>query len=171
MLIALIVANPDRLDKTHPALRYGSLALIGLLSLSNAVSAALLVNELLNSRGDTTNAGPLLANGAAIYATNVIAFALWYWDLDRGGPAARANADKEHPDLLFPQMSSPDMAPKDWEPTFLDYLYVSFTNATAFSPTDTMPMSRWAKALMAVQSIVALAVAALVIARAVNILK
>jgi uncharacterized membrane protein len=171
LLVALVVANPNRLDKAHPGLRYGSLTLVGLLSVSNAVSALLLVNELLNGRGATGSAGPLLANGGAIYATNVLAFALWYWDFDRGGPVARANAENAHPDFVFPQMSSPDLAPKDWEPIFLDYLYVSFTNATAFSPTDTMPMSRWAKVLMGLQSTVALVLAALVIARAVNILK
>lgn len=171
LLLALVAANPNRLDNAHPALRYGSLTLIGVLSLSNALSAAALVNELLTSRGATNSAGPLLANGAAIYATNVLAFALWYWDFDRGGPVARAAAAKHHPDFLFPQMSSPELSPKNWEPLFLDYLYLSFTNATAFSPTDTMPMTRWAKALMGLQSSVALILAALVIARAVNILK
>jgi len=171
LLVALLAANPGRLDNRHPALRYGSLVLVGLLSVSNAVSAVLLINELLRGRGGTGSAGPLLANGAAIYVTNVLAFALWYWDFDRGGPVARAHATKVHPDFLFPQMASPKLARADWEPLFLDYLYVSFTNATAFSPTDTMPLSRWAKVLMTLQSTVALAVAALVIARAVNILK
>jgi len=171
LLVALLAANPGRLDKAHPALRYGSLVLVGLLSVSNAISAVLLINELLRGRGGTGSAGPLLANGAAIYLTNVLAFALWYWDFDRGGPVARAHATKAHPDFLFPQMISPKLARADWEPLFLDYLYVSFTNATAFSPTDTMPLSRWAKVLMTLQSTVALAVAALVIARAVNILK
>jgi hypothetical protein len=99
-----------------------------------------------------------------------VAFALWYWEFDRGGPFARAAGERPHPDFLFPQMATPEVTHPDWEPYFVDYLYVSFTNATAFSPTDTMPMSRWAKGLMAVQSAVALSTVALVVARAVNIL-
>jgi uncharacterized membrane protein len=105
-----------------------------------------------------------------VYFTNLIAFGLWYWELDRGGPAARAHGVKAYPDFLFPQMSTPDLAPAEWEPAFIDYLYVSFTNATAFSPTDVMPLTRWAKLTMALQSAVALVVVAMVIARAVNIL-
>lgn len=171
VLAGLTVANPDRLDRRHPALRAGSLALIGLVALSNAVSAALLVHELVQGRGSAGSAGPLLTAGATVYVTNVLAFALLYWDFDRGGPVARTYADQPYPDLLFAQMTSPGLADPDWEPTFLDYLYVSLTNATAFSPTDTLPLSRWAKVLMAVQSVVALAVAALVVARAVNVLQ
>ncbi len=170
LLAGLTIANPDRLDRRHPALRAGSLALIGVLAASNGLSAVLLVQELVQARGSAGRAGPLLANGAAIYLTNVLAFALLYWDFDRGGPVARTYADQPFPDLLFPQMTSPGLADPEWEPLFLDYLYVSLTNATAFSPTDTLPLSRWAKALMAVQSVVALAVAALVVARAVNVL-
>jgi uncharacterized membrane protein len=101
----------------------------------------------------------------------VLLFGLWYWELDRGGPGARARGERDFPDFLFPQMTADDMAPPDWEPTFVDYLYLSYTNATAFSPTDTLPLSRWAKLLMLVQSGVALATVALVIARAVNILQ
>ena len=170
LLVGLVVANPDRLDRRHPALRYGSLALVGLVSLSNAVSAFLLVDELVHGGGAASDATALLLSGGAIYVTNVIAFALWYWDMDRGGPVARTYGEQQFPDFLFPQMTSPDLAPPDWEPLFVDYLYVSFTNATAFSPTDTMPMSRWAKALMALQSSVALLTAALVVARAVNVI-
>jgi uncharacterized membrane protein len=98
-------------------------------------------------------------------------FALWYWELDRGGPAARATAPRPYPDFLFPQMQSPELAPDNWEPSFTDYLYVSFTNATAFSPTDVMPLSRWAKLTMMLHSMVSVVTVALVIARAVNILK
>jgi hypothetical protein len=96
---------------------------------------------------------------------------LWYWEFDRGGPFARRDARRPEPDFLFPQMSNPTITHADWEPLFLDYLYVSITNALAFSPTDTMPLSRWAKMLMAVQSAVALITIGLVIARAVNVLK
>ena len=114
----------------------------------------------------------LLLTGAAIWLTNVIVFGLWYWEFDRGGPVARAHAVKQYPDFLFPQMGSPpELTPPDWEPEFVDYLYFSFTNATAFSPTDVMPLSRWAKLTMLAQSAVSLMTVALVIARAVNILK
>ena len=116
-------------------------------------------------------AGPLFATGASIWATNVIAFALWYWEFDRGGPVHRAHATLRHPDLMFPQMVSPQLASPDWEPQFVDYLYLAFTNATAFSPTDVMPLARWAKLTMLAQAAVSLSVGALVIARAVNILK
>src|SRR5262249_30666424 len=112
----------------------------------------------------------LLLNAGAVWFTSVIVFALWYWEFDRGGPAARANARRPYPDFLFPQMASPEVAPPDWEPTFVDYLYLSFTNTTAFSPTDTMPLSRWAKLAMFVQSGASLVLVALVVARAVNIL-
>jgi hypothetical protein len=117
-------------------------------------------------RGGFPEAGPLLLNGGAIRLTNVIVFALWYWEADRGGPAARANAREDYPDFLFPQMTTPEMVGGDWEPYFVDYLYLSFTNATAFSPTDTMPLSRWAKLTMMAQSAVSLLIVALVVARA-----
>src|SRR5262249_4693432 len=115
--------------------------------------------------------GALLASGAAIWATNVTAFALWYWELDRGGPAARALGRRPYPDFLFPQMTSPEVTPHDWEPAFADYLYLSFTNTVAFSPTDVMPLSRWSKMLMLLQSAVSIVAIALVISRAVNIFK
>jgi uncharacterized membrane protein len=99
----------------------------------------------------------------------VIVYALWFWEFDRSGPVARAQATDRIPDFLFPQMSDARLDP-DWHPTFLDYLYVSYTNATAFSPTDTMPLSRWAKMLMLVQSLVSLVTVGLVAARAVNVL-
>jgi len=170
LLIGLIVANPARFDRESRALRAGSLCLTGLLSVANAGSAVLLVLGLVQGRGGD-DPGPLLASGAAIWLTNIIAFGLWYWQFDRGGPAARAHAHQPLPDFLFVQMQNPELAHPEWEPQFVDYLYLSFTNATAFSPTDTMPLSRWAKLTMLVQSAVSLVTVALVIARAVNILK
>jgi len=113
----------------------------------------------------------LLATGAAIYLTNIVVFGIWYWELDRGGPFARGAAQDPYPDFLFPQMENPALALPEWSPRFIDYLYVSFTNAVAFSPTDTMPLSRWAKTLMALQSDVAVSTIALALARAVNILR
>lgn len=121
------------------------------VTLDNGASAALLDHAILTGRvsGDATG---LLASGAAIYLTNIVAFGIWYWELDRGGPFARAVGHHRYPDFLFPQMASPDLAPPHWTPRFVDYLYVSFTNVVAFSPTDTLPLSRWTKMLMAAQS-------------------
>ena len=170
LLAALLVANPMRINRQSTSIRRLSLLMIAVLSVANAWSAVELIRGLVEGREGHV-AGPLLANGGAIWLTNVIIFSLWYWEFDRGGPAARANAVVEHQDFLFPQMTSPELAPADWEPAFTDYLYLSFTNATAFSPTDVMPLSRWAKMAMLVQSAVSLSIGALVIARAVNILK
>ena len=170
LLIALLIAVPRRFHKRSRPLRAASLTLTALLTLANGWSAALLVIGLVaGTEGE--DAGPLLAAGAAIWLTNVIAFALWYWQFDRGGPAARAHAERILPDFQFVQMQTPDLAHPEWEPGFVDYLYLSFTNATAFSPTDVMPLSRWAKLTMLAQSLVSLVTVALVIARAVNILK
>jgi uncharacterized membrane protein len=170
LLAAQVVGNPRRLDRRSPALRAGSTALIGVISLANAWSASRLVTDLVrgHSTGDATR---LLLTGGAIWLTNVIAFGLWYWQLDRGGAAARALAVRQHPDFLFVQMQNPELAPDDWEPRFFDYLYLSFTNAAAFSPTDVLPLSRWAKLMMLIQSAVSLSTVALVVARAVNTLQ
>jgi hypothetical protein len=168
LLIVLVAANPFRLNRESTLLRASGLLLTGLIGLSNGWSAVLLVGELV--RGRPITPGDLLTAGAAIWLTNVLAFALIYWELDRGGPAARAASARDYPDFLFAQMQSPELTDPDWEPTFVDYLYLSFTNSTAFSPTDVMPLSRWAKMIMMVQSAVALAVVVLVVARAVNVL-
>jgi hypothetical protein len=170
LLVGLVAANPKRISRSSTPLRAASLTLIAAISLANAWSAGHLIRGLINHT-EGSDAGPLLANGAAIYVTNIVVFGLWYWEFDRGGPVARAEGRRPYPDFLFPQMSSPQLSAPNWEPNFIDYLYVSFTNATAFSPTDVMPLSRWAKLLMAVQSAVSLATVGLVIARAVNILK
>jgi uncharacterized membrane protein len=170
LLTVLTAANPRRVNVERRWLRVTGLILVAVASLANMYAAAQLVWRLVHGQEDA-DAGPLLAIGAAIWITNVIIFALWYWEFDRGGPAARAHARDPYPDFQFPQMLTPDAGHEDWEPTFIDYLYLSFTNATAFSPTDTMPMTRWAKVMMMTQSTVSLATVALVIARAVNILK
>jgi len=146
------------------------MALAGLITLDNVASAFVLDRGILTGRAGSDTV-VLLSAGAAIYLTNIIVFGIWYWELDRGGPFNRAAGTDPHPDFLFPQMASPELGPEHWEPRFLDYLYTSFTNVMAFSPTDTMPLSRWAKSLMALQSAIALSTTALVLARAVNILK
>lgn len=168
--IGLLVANPTRIDRASSLLRSVSILLIALISLANGWSSALLINDLIHGR-NSDNASLLLARGACVYLTNILVFALWYWEWDRGGPVARAHGRNPYPDFLFPQMTQPGISPEEWEPMFLDYLYVSFTNATAFSPTDTMPLARWAKMLMLLQSTVALLTIGLIIARAINVLK
>lgn len=169
LLISVIFARQTKLDKTSSIIRGLSLALAVAASFATAVSAERLADALI--RGTAGNsAGPLLLNGAAIWLTNVIVFALWYWDLDRGGPVCRSLGAHKQVDFLFTQMTMPEIAGEDWEPSFLDYFYLSFTNATAFSPTDTLPMTRWAKMTMLLQSAISLVTVALVVARAVNIL-
>ena len=168
----LIIANPRRIDRQSMILRYTSLTLIALISFANVWSAERLVTEIIHGNSPVASSAPtLLLDGGSIWLTNVIVFALWYWEFDRGGPVARALALKQYPDFQFVQMVSPELAPPGWEPMFADYFYLSFTNASAFSPTDVLPMSRWAKMLMLVQSAASLVTVALVIARAVNILK
>jgi len=142
-----------------------SLAVLGLITLATAGSIALLVHLLLN--GATTQAPLLLRAGIHMWCMNVLLFGLWFWQLDGGGPLARRQRVGGR-DFLFPQATLEGGAA--WQPQFLDYLYVAFTNSTAFSPTDAMPVSIWAKVLMMVQSAASLLVAILVVARAVNIL-
>jgi uncharacterized membrane protein len=171
LALGLLIANPRRINRQSMVLRYTSLTLIALISLTNAWSAGRLIWQIVHTSHSTSSATTLLVTGGAIWLTNVIAFGLWYWEFDRGGPVARALAIQPYPDFQFPQMTDPELAPPSWEPMFADYFYLSFTNATAFSPTDVLPLSRWAKMLMLVQSAVSLLLAALVIARAVNILR
>lgn len=169
LFAVLLIANPGRIDRESALLRAIGLGVIAVISVANAWSVVLLVDWLITgSHGPS--ATELLRSGAAIWLTNVLVFALWYWELDRGGPAARAAGRRDLPDFQFVQMTEPSLAPADWEPQLVDYLYLSFTNATAFSPTDVMPLSRWAKLTMMVQSAVSLVTVALVIARAVNVL-
>ena len=170
LLVVLVAAHGARIHRASPVLRLCTLLFMLVLSGANIAAAYRLITDLLNGEG-TRDAGDLLLYGAAIWLTNVIIFALWYWMFDRGGPVARALNPRPYPDFLFPQMGDERLAKPGWRPEFFDYLYTSFTNATAFSPTDVMPMSRWAKLTMMLQSSVALLLAILVIARAVNILK
>ena len=170
LLVVVVVMNPNRVNRESIVLRRFSLALVAAASLATAWSAVRLVWELAHGRG-SDQPTVLLITGGAIWLTNVIVFALWYWEVDGGGPAARANNPHRYPAFLFPQMTAPELTRPDWEPSFVDYLYVSFTNGTAFSPTDTMPMTRWAKMAMLAQSAISLATVALVVARAVNVLR
>jgi hypothetical protein len=171
LLIVLVTANPHRIDRESQINRSLSLILAALLSLANLWSVARLAIGITQGTVGQ-KPGQLLIAGATIWLTNVIVFGLWYWEFDRGGPVARAlNLGNRYPDFQFVQMiSPPEMVPPDWEPAFLDYLYLAFTNAAAFSPTDVMPLSRWAKVAMTVQSIISIVTVALVVSRAVNIL-
>jgi hypothetical protein len=172
LLVVLLIADPGRMNRETMFLRWLGLGLAGAATVINGVAAGRLVYDIVIGHADLGALSPaeLLLTGGAVWLTNVIAFALLYWELDSGGPAARANARRDRPDFLFPQMTSPELGRPDWEPAFVDYLYVAFTNATAFSPTDTMPLTRWAKLTMMAQSVVAVVVVALVVARAINIL-
>ena len=170
LLVMLLIANPRRIDKESKALRWLALTFAALLSLSNGWSLARLAIGITQGSTGTTPSH-LLITGAFIWLTNVIVFGLWYWEFDRGGPVARALNTRQYPDFQFVQMVSPPvMVPPDWEPHFVDYLYLAFTNAAAFSPTDVMPLSRWAKMAMTAQSAISIVTVALVVSRAVNIL-
>jgi uncharacterized membrane protein len=168
LLVALIVIAPARATKHSEARQRLALAVIGLVSLTYVVSVGLLVHFLVN--GGAAGGHRLILSGTVLWATNVLLFAVWYWELDRGGPVVRFTHPDALPDFQFPQMENPRFAPAGWRPGFGDYLYTSLTNATAFSPTDTMPLTLTAKSLMGIQSLAALVTLALVVARAVNIL-
>src|ERR1700722_9769922 len=142
LLVGLTIADPVRVERGGTAIRVATILQIVLITIANSASAVLLIRAILEGLVGHQPTR-LLSTGASIWVTNVIAFGLWYWEFDRGGPIERTQGTKRHPDLMFPQMVSPELAPPDWEPQFVDYLYLSFTNATAFSPTDVMPLARW----------------------------
>ena len=169
VLLVLSTTTPHRSGGEQGSRkRWLAMGLVAIISAGNLINLGLLLHELLHGR--VNNGRELIFSSVAIWLTNVIVFGLWYWELDRGGPGARHDPDHRRPDFLFPQMTTPGAAPPDWAPSFVDYVYVSFTNATAFSPTDSMPLTPAAKALMTAQSAASLLTVALVAARAVNIL-
>jgi len=149
--------------------RNAALALLGVISLDNAVALVALIGSLVN--GDETSGGQLLFKGATIWATNVIAYGLWFWGVDRGGPVRRREPNPPPADFQFPQMDNPNLAEPGWHPRLFDYIYVSFTNSIAFSPTDALPLTRRAKMLMLSESAVSALSILLVAARSVNIFK
>ena len=169
ILIPLSVFSPRRVPQENRWEVLFAVVLIAVVNVANVVSLIALVRTLLTHGKDLTGE-QLVFTAASIWMTNVIIFALWYWELDRGGPDMRIRRDHPNPDFLFPQMTAPGCAAEHWTPGFIDYFYVAFTNATAFSPTDTMPLTAWAKVLMLVQSATSLLTITLVAARAVNIL-
>lgn len=168
LLITLAGVSPHPAVRHHPLRRQVALAMIALVSAVNIFSLVLLCHQLID--GAVKNGRILIASGAVLWLTNILLFGLWYWELDRGGPAEREGDVDRMPDFLFVQMTDGRWAPREWTPGLVDYLYTSFTNATAFSPTDTMPLTPRAKWLMSAQSLTALVTVGLVVARAVNIL-
>ena len=172
LLATLIVGDPGRIDRDSTWLRVTTGTLIGVISLVNAATVVRLVAALAVGQARFTNdANVLLASGGAVWLINVIVFGLWYWDLDRGGAAARARGTGGQPAFVFPEMTSPQYAGADWYPKFIDYLHLSFTTAMAFSPTDVSAIRPWAKLMMMAEDVISLLVALLVVARAVNILR
>ncbi len=169
LLAALIAGDPGAIDRRSRLLRVLSIALVSILVLSALTAAAKLIDVLITGGPQTNSASDLLEAGSIIWVGNILAFALLYWELDSGGAAARAHHTRADVDFAFPQQMNPELAPADWSPRFVDYLYLAFTNATALSPTDAMPIARWAKLAMMVQAVSSLAILGLVIARAVNV--
>jgi len=168
LLASVAVYIPSRTEPGR-ALRTLSLGLVAVLVIANMVSVVLLVRGVFVGSG-LSPTGLLLA-GAALWGVNVAVFALIYWELDGGGPEARADGYRDYPDLVFPQQQQDQqgLAPADWKPTFPDYLFVSLTGATAFSPTDAMPYSKRAKFVMGIESTLSLVIAAMLVARAINV--
>jgi hypothetical protein len=171
LLAALIIGDPGRIDRQKTWLRIVTSAVIALITVANLFAADRLVGYIItNNKLFSDNATGLLATGGVIWATNVIAFGLWYWDLDRGGAAAPAHQPYANPAFVFPEMLPTDYAPAAWVPKFVDYLSLAFWTATAFSPSDVSAIKRWAKLLMMIEAVVSLGIGALVIARAISIL-
>ena len=170
LLIALVIVDPGRIDRRSQLLRGLSITLTCVLALTAALATALLVIELVDGAPDLHNASTLLTTGATVWVDVNLSFALLYWELDGGGSAERLHHRREYPDLAFPEHMNPHLAPPGWRPIFVDYLYLGFTNATAFSPTDVMPLARRMKMMMATQAIMSIVILSLVIANAVNIL-
>jgi hypothetical protein len=180
LLIPLIAINPKRLTRQTTAFRFLSLALVLVIAASNLTALGILIHQLIYA--GVKDGRALLGAALQVWLTNIIAFGLAYWELDRGGPVARTQAPRgELPlaDFRFSQDENADAVQEvadgasttsDWVPTLVDYLYISVTNSTAFSPTDTMPLSTRAKVMMSIQSVAALVTSLLVIARAVSIL-
>ncbi len=168
LVLGLAMATPRELEGEHTLRRRFAVGLVAFVSAANAFSLATLTHYLLHHHVDKGQ--ELIVAGVVIWLTNFLIFGLWYWEIDRGGPGRRAAGNDGPPDFLFPQMSDDRIEPRDWRPKFIDYLYVSLTNAAAFSPTDTMPLTPMAKSIMGLQSIVSLVTIGLIVSRAVNIL-
>lgn len=166
----LIVGDPGRIDRERRWLRVTTTFMMGFITATTALTALRLVHDIF-THAAFSSAAELLAIGAAVWLTNVIAFSLWFWDLDSGGAAARASGSpRRRPAFVFPEMIHRDLVPSDWYAKYADYLALSFNVASSFSPTDVPAIRRWAKLMMVLESLISLALATLVVVRAVNIL-
>jgi uncharacterized membrane protein len=171
VLLAVVIArHPGRIGPRAALLRAIAVAAVGIMLADTLLATVRLIHVLIEGGKATNSAEQLLAAGAIVWGSNVLAFSLLYWLVDGGGVAARAHHMPRALDLAFPQQLSPEVAPTGWRPYFVDYLYLGLTASTAFSPTDVMPLTPWAKIAMGVQSLVSLSVLGLVVARAVNVL-
>jgi hypothetical protein len=171
LMVAIVIGDPGRIDRQTRGLRILTGTLIAVISLTNGGSSIRLVLGIYNGQTFTEDPQLLLKCGAIIWLTNVVAFGLWYWDLDRGGAAARAAGTTIGPAFVFPEMTNPELVRAGWTPAFVDYLHLSFSTATAFSPTDVSAVKPWAKVMMMVEEAISLVVGILVVARAVNLLR
>jgi len=171
LIIALIAGDPGRIDRQATWLQVLTATLIGVITFVNIGSSVRLVYAIVTIERFTNDANILLVSGGVIWLTNVIAFGVWYWDLDRGGAAARALGSGTSPAFLFPEMLNPELVGDGWYPSFVDYLHLSFSTAMAFSPTDVSAIKPWAKLMMMAEESISLVVGILVVARAVNILQ
>lgn len=170
LLIALTIVTSDGYSRVSRIRRVLTLVLIAIVAAINTVSLILLIRALLMSNMADIDAHNLLFNGLTIYVTNIFMFALWYWEMDGGGPDHRVVSERQR-DFLFPQMIHHDIAPSAWLPGFTDYLYLSTTNVTNFASADTIPISHRAKVLMMIQALVSVATVVLVAARAIGVLQ
>ena len=177
LLIVIIVEDPHRIDEPSRVARLTTIALIVVMTVGTLSSVAVLMYDIITGHlpsfvasNEKLNATNLLGRGAALWLTNVIVFSLWFWEYDRGGPVARASGSDAPASFAFPENATPELAPEGWTPRYPDYLYLAYTNATAFSPTDTLPVRTWAKMTMMAQSTLSLLIAILVVARAINVL-
>jgi uncharacterized membrane protein len=171
LLAAIIVIDRGRIDRRSTAGRALTLVLVAVLVADAAGVTGRLITDLIEGGPETNSATDLLKTGFLVWFYTIVAFTFVYWVFDGGGPESRFLTPPEFPDLAFPGQLNPRVAPPNWRPEFFDYLYLGFTDATAFSPTDVMPLARWAKLAMTVQAVGSLFLLGLVIARAVNILK
>ena len=177
ILVPLSILSPMRRHET-PRQRLASMILIGVLNLFNIISLILLVDAVIHPHHKFDSGTKLLTAGVQIWFTNILVFALWFWELDGGGPEERAHAQTmmkmRRADFLFSQMQLgnkyPEFIPTDWKPLFVDYLFLAFTNSAAFSPADTFPLTRLAKVLMMAEALTSFITIGIIVSRAVGIL-
>lgn len=183
ILVPLSIIAPRRHKETR-RVRFFGILLIAIVNFFNIASVLLLINSFFHPQktAEVQSAATLLQHGMQIWLTNILVFGLWFWELDGDGPEVRAHAptatDVKDVDFLFPQMQmtissgqNPACIDPTWKPAFFDYLYLAFTNSTAFSPADVMPLSRWAKFLMLLESLISLTTIAIVLARSVSLIQ